>query len=62
LQDDSWIEVVRLATRIAELESQQQAAVVLKHFAALTAIEDELTDTKQRRERLLGDLARSVID
>jgi hypothetical protein len=61
LQDEAWIEVVRLATRIAELESQQQAALALKHFDALTAIKDELADAERQREQLLNDLAQSVV-
>ena len=62
LQDDPWIELVRLATAIAELESQQQAALALKHSAALKAIKDEIAETEQRRERLLSDLAQSVVE
>ena len=61
-QDDPWIELVRLATLIAELKSQQQAALTLKHVAALKAIKDEIAETEQRRERLLSDLARSVVE
>jgi hypothetical protein len=61
-QDDSWIELVRLTTLIAELNSQQQAAQTLKHFAALKAIKNEIAETEQRRERLLSDLAQTVVE
>jgi hypothetical protein len=62
LEDGSWIELVRLTTLIAELESQQEAALALKHFGALKAIKTELAETEELRERLLSDLAQSVID
>jgi hypothetical protein len=62
LVDGSWIELVRLSTLIAELESQQQAALALKHFGALKAIQNELAETEERRERILSDLAQSVVE
>ena len=61
VEADSWVELVRLTTLIAELESQQQAAVALKHFTALTAIKNEIVETEQQRERLLSDLAQSAV-
>jgi hypothetical protein len=61
-QDDSWIELARLTTLIAELNSQQQAAQTLKHFAALNGIKNEIAETEQRRERLLSDLAQTVVE
>jgi len=62
LLDDPWIELVHLTTLIAELESQQQAAQTLKHFTSLKAIQNEIAETEQRRERLLNDLAQRVVE